>query len=146
MIKRTLGLVVKEARVALEMTQRELARAIGVKPSHVAYIESCKRRPSLTLLRRISTTLGLNPRELLFLSHPDAKFMAGGFEQPGAIKRADDSWRRFSSNRALLIRHKVTPAELKVLKRVSLLEHVSDPRHFVFVLNAIRQAAVQDDG
>jgi len=145
MIKRTLGVVVKEARIALEMTQRELARAIGVKPSHVAYIESGKRRPSLTLLRRISTTLGLNPRELLFLSHPDAKYMAGFLERPGGIKQTDDSWRRFSSNRALLIRHKVTPAELKVLKRVSLLEHVSDPRHFVFVLNAIRQAAVRDD-
>lgn len=145
MIKKTLGVVVKEARVALEMTQRELARAIGVKPSHIAYIESGKRRPSLTLLRRITTTLGLNPRELLFLSHPDAKYMAGFLERPGGGKRIDDSWRRFSSNRALLLRHKVTPAELKVLKRVSLLEHVSDPRHFVFVLNAIRQAAVRDD-
>ncbi len=30
--------------------------------------------------------------------------------------------------------------ELKVLKQVSLLEHVSHPRHFVFILNAIRQA------
>lgn len=145
MIKKTLGVVVKEARVALEMTQRELARAIGVKPSHIAYIESGKRRPSLTLLRRITTTLGLNPRELLFLSHPDAKYMAGFLGRPGGVKRIDDSWRRFSSNRALLLRHKVTPAELKVLKRVSLLEHVSDPRHFVFVLNAIRQAAVRDD-
>jgi transcriptional regulator with XRE-family HTH domain len=145
MIKRTLGVVVKEARIALEMTQRELARALSVKPSHVAYIESGKRRPSLPLLRRISIKLGLNPRELLFLSHPDAKYLAGGLEQPGDFKRTDDSWRRFSSNRALLVRHKVTPAELKVLKRVSLLEHVSDPRHFVFVLNAIRQAAVRDD-
>lgn len=145
MTKRTLGVVVKEARVAMEMTQRELARAVRVKPSHIAYIESGKRRPSLTLLRRISTTLGLNPRELLFLAHPDARFLAGFLEHPASIKRADDSWRRFSSNRALLIRHKVTDAELRVLKRVSLLEHVSDPRHFVFVLNAIRQAAVRDD-
>jgi transcriptional regulator with XRE-family HTH domain len=145
MTKRTIGGVVKEARVAMEMTQRELARAIRVKPSHIAYIESGKRRPSLTLLRRISTTLGLNPRELLFLAHPDARYLACGHQQPGGIKRIDDSWRRFSSNRALLVRHKVTTAELRVLKRVSLLEHVSDPRHFVFVLNAIRQAAVQDD-
>ncbi|MHB8384085.1 MAG: helix-turn-helix transcriptional regulator [Candidatus Binataceae bacterium] len=145
MTKKTLGLMVKEARVALELTQRELARAIGVKASHVAYIESGRRRPSLPLLRRISTTLGLNPREMLFLSHPDAKYLAGGIEQPRDLKRPDDSWRRFASNRALLGRHKVTPAELKVLKRVSLLEHVSDPRHFVFVLNAIRQAAVRDD-
>jgi hypothetical protein len=34
----------------------------------------------------------------------------------------------------------VTPGELKVLKQVSLLEDVSSPKHFIFVLNAIRQA------
>jgi len=40
----------------------------------------------------------------------------------------------------MLRRYSVTRAELKVLKEVSLLEHVSSPRHFLFVLNAIRQA------
>ena len=144
MTKKTLALVVKEGRAALGITQRELAAALGVKASHVAYIEGGKRRPSLQLLRRISSTLGLNPRELLFLAHPDARFMACGPDRPGKTKRPD-AWGRFASNRALLGRHKVTPAELKVLKRVSLLEHVSDPRHFVFVLNAIRQAAIWDD-
>jgi hypothetical protein len=34
----------------------------------------------------------------------------------------------------------VTRAELKVLKQVSMLENVSFPRHFLFILNAIRQA------
>ena len=29
---------------------------------------------------------------------------------------------------------------LKVLKQVALLEHVSHPRHFLFILNSIRQA------
>jgi len=40
----------------------------------------------------------------------------------------------------MLRRHGVTRGELKVLKQVSLLQHVSSPKHFLFVLNAIRQA------
>jgi transcriptional regulator with XRE-family HTH domain len=47
MAKRTLGAVVKEARDGARMTQRELAAAIGVKASHIAYIENGRRRPSI---------------------------------------------------------------------------------------------------
>ena len=94
----------------------------------------------LSLLRRIVDTLGLDPREMLFLSRPDAKYLVRAVREPGATKRLDDAFRRFASNRALLARHNVKPRELKVLKQVSLLEHVSYPRHFLFILNAIRQA------
>jgi transcriptional regulator with XRE-family HTH domain len=43
MTKRTLGSVVKEARYGARMTQRDLAAAIGVKASHIAYIENGHR-------------------------------------------------------------------------------------------------------
>jgi transcriptional regulator with XRE-family HTH domain len=140
MIKKTLGRTMKEARDALRLTQRELAKAVGVKASHIAYLENGQRRPSLALLRRIADTLGLDSREMLFLSHPDAKFLVSAAHEPGTGKRIDDAFKRFASNRALLARYNVKPAELKVLKQVSLLEHVSSPRHFLFILNAIRQA------
>jgi hypothetical protein len=58
----------------------------------------------------------------------------------GAAKQGKNAWQEFTSNRALLRRHGVTRGELKVLKQVSLLEDVSSPKHFIFVLNAIRQA------
>jgi transcriptional regulator with XRE-family HTH domain len=138
MNKKTLGSVIKEGRDALRLTQRGLAELVGVKASHIAYIENGHRNPSLALLRRLADALGLNRKELLFLSHPDAKYLMD--EEDGSSRKRDDAWQQFTSNRAALRRHNVSRAEIKVLRQVSLLEHVSHPRHFLFILNAIRQA------
>jgi transcriptional regulator with XRE-family HTH domain len=138
MNKKTLGAVIKEGRDALRLTQRGLAEIVGVKASHIAYIENGHRNPSLALLRRLADGLGLNRRELLFLSHPDAKYLMD--EDHDAPRKREDAWEEFTSNRAALRRHSVSRGELKVLKQVALLEHVSHPRHFMFILNAIRQA------
>jgi len=144
MTKKTFGGVVRVARHELGMTQRELASEVGVKASHVAYIEGGRRGPSLSLLKRLADTLGLNRRELLFLSHPDAKSLVGAVTE-SAPQARNDAWRRFASNRSLHRRHRITAAERAVLRQVSLLEHVSSPSHFLFILNAIRQAAVPRD-
>jgi len=141
MIKATLGAVVKEAREGARMSQRELGAAIGVKASHVAYIESGQRRPSISLISRLSETLGLDAKELLVLANPEAKQIVDR-DRP-STKKSDGAWPRFASNKALLSRHAVTPAELKVLKQVLMLEQVAHPGHFIFILNAIRQAAVR---
>jgi len=138
MNKKTLGAVIKEGRDALRLTQRGLAELVGVKASHIAYIENGHRNPSLALLRRLADALGLNRKELLFLSHPDAKYLMD--EDSGSTRKREDAWQQFTSNRAALRRHNVTRAELKVLKQVALLERVSHPRHFLFILNSIRQA------
>jgi transcriptional regulator with XRE-family HTH domain len=138
MNKKTLGSVIKEGRDALRLTQRGLAELVGVKASHIAYIENGHRNPSLALLRRLADALGLNRKELLFLSHPDAKYLMD--EEDASSRKRDDAWQQFTSNRAALRRHNVSRAEIKVLRQVSLLEHVSHPRHFLFILNAIRQA------
>jgi transcriptional regulator with XRE-family HTH domain len=141
MIKRTLGSVVKEARDGARMTQRELASAIGVKASHIAYIENGHRRPSIPLINRLSATLGLNAKEVLVLAHPEAKQIIDGARP--STKKSDGAWQRFVSNPALLRRHAITRGELKILKQVAMLEQVAHPGHFVFILNAIRQAAAQ---
>ncbi|HVB81356.1 MAG TPA: helix-turn-helix transcriptional regulator [Candidatus Binataceae bacterium] len=145
MKKKTLGLALKEARTALGFTQRGFAREVGVKPSHIAYLESDQRRPSLPLLSRICAALGLDRRAMLFLSYPEVKEMVGDSQASDREKPRNDAWRRFRTNRTLLKRHNVTRGELAVLERVSRLEPVSDSRHFIFVLNAIRQAAVPED-
>ena len=86
MPKRTLGTVVKEARDGARMTQRDLAAAVGMKASHVAYIESGQRKPSISLINRLSETLGLDAKELLVLAHPEAKQIVDG-DQPSAQKK-----------------------------------------------------------
>ena len=139
MTKKTLGSVVKEARDGARMTQRDLAAAVGVKASHIAYIENSRRKPSISLINRLAETLGLNAKELLVLAHPEAKQIVDGERSAG--KRADSAWQRFAGNKALIRRNGVSPGELKMLKQVSMLSHVAHPGHFIFILNAIRQAA-----
>jgi transcriptional regulator with XRE-family HTH domain len=144
MTKKTLGEALRKRRETLGMTQRELAHEVGVKASHIAYLESGQRGPSLPLIGRLADTLGLDRRELFFLSHPDAKNLVGALGE-NAKTKPTDAWRRFASNRALLRRHRVTRDELRVLKQVSLIEHVSYPSHFLFILTSIRQAAVHEE-
>src|SRR5208283_2028104 len=143
MTKKGPGILIREARNSLRLTQRDLAAMVGVKASHIAYIEGEQRNPSLALLRRIADTLGLNRRELLFMIHPDAKHLT---EEPNheSTPGKPDGWRQFSTNQAILRRYNITPAELKVLRQVNALGPVSNPRSFLFVLNSMRMAANGD--
>ena len=140
MTKKMPGTLIREARNSLQLTQRDLAAMVGVKASHIAYIENGQRNPSLALLRRLADTLGLNRRELLFLIHPDAKHLTEDHTRESKNSKPD-GWRQFSTNRALLRRYNVTSAELRVLRQVNSLARVRNPRHFLFVLNSIRMAA-----
>jgi transcriptional regulator with XRE-family HTH domain len=139
MKKKTPGTMIKEARNGLRLTQRDLAALVGVKASHIAYIENGQRNPSLALLRRLADTLSLNRRELLFMVHPDARHLTGEHPRPGAAGKPN-GWHIFSTNQALLRRYNITSAELRVLKHVNSLTAVANPRHFLFVLNSIRMA------
>jgi transcriptional regulator with XRE-family HTH domain len=144
MKKETLGQVLKQRRGSYAYTQRELARKLGVKASHVAYLENGRRLPSLSLLSRIADTLELDKRRLFLLAHPEAQWIVGDRREASPAKRQNDSWRKFSSDRGTLIRNKVTAQELKVLKNVSMLGRVSAPKQFLFILNAIRQAVEEE--
>ena len=143
MIKKALGKIVKKQRMAMALTQRQLARQLGIQASHVAYIERGSRKPSLSLLGRIADGLGLDGGKLFFLLYPEAKSILGSL-QSKRPKPFDRSWREFVNNRNLLKQHSVTRPELRVLRQVSLLRRVSSPRHFLFVLNSIRLAGEQE--
>jgi transcriptional regulator with XRE-family HTH domain len=133
----TLGEVVKNARDSLRLTQRDLAVIVGVKASHITYIENNQRRPSIALLGNLADALSLDRREALYLAYPDAKHLIT------ESQRTESPWKQFSASRALLERYQVSQGELRVLKQISILEQISHPRHFVFVLNAIRLAALE---
>ncbi|HZP44867.1 MAG TPA: helix-turn-helix transcriptional regulator [Candidatus Binataceae bacterium] len=140
-----MGSLIRARRLALQLTQRELAVMLKVKPAHVAYLELDRRRPSLTLLGRIADVLSLERESLILLSHPEARdFVPLRDATPPAIAR-DDAWKQFSSNKALLARHKVSKAELSILAQVALLGRIDAPRSFLFILNSIRQAVLDDD-
>jgi transcriptional regulator with XRE-family HTH domain len=69
------------------MTQRDLAAAIGVKASHIAYIENGHRRPSIPLIIPLSKTLGLDAQELLMLAYPAVKQIIDGIRPSGKKTR-----------------------------------------------------------
>jgi transcriptional regulator with XRE-family HTH domain len=144
MKKETLGQVLKQRRAAYDYTQRELARKLGVKASHVAYLENGRRRPSLSLLSRLAETLELDKQRLFLLAHPEAHWVVAERREPSPNKQREDTWRKFARDRGTLARNKVTDRELKVLKNVSMLGRVSAPNQFLFILNAIRQAVEED--
>lgn len=57
MADKTLGDVVRDARAALDMRLRELARRLNVTPSYVSDIENNRRVPSEDVLGRIAIEL-----------------------------------------------------------------------------------------
>src|SRR5207245_3881895 len=135
-----LGPVNKRQREALGLTQRELALKFGVKPSHVAYLENDRRRPSLMLLSRIAEVLGLEKEGLFLLAHPEARSLINNRRAaPAPRLDRDQVWRDFARDKALLARHQVKPRELKVLSHVNLLGRVTAARDFLFIFNAVRQ-------
>lgn len=140
MKNKTLGQVIKEQRETLGLTQRQLAAKLDVKPSHVAYLENGQRRPSLSLVARLADVLGLEKEQLFLLAHPEAISLIGAHREAPHPKTKDEAWKTFAADKALLARHNITAQELKVLSHVNMLGRVTAPRHFLFILNAIRQS------
>ncbi len=132
-----LGDFLKTRREALGLTQRALAQKLGVEASHVAFMESGRRKPSLKLVARIADTLGLDRQELLVLAHPEAipLLTAPKLEPP---KRTTASWQRFIKDHALLARYHVTKRELQVLEHLSLLGTALTAKEFLAILTLIR--------
>jgi len=146
MKKKSLGQVLKSQREILGLTQRELALKLEVKPSHVAYLEKDRRRPSLALVSRIANVLGLEKEPLFLLAHPEASTLLSDRREPAGPNRDPEQvWRDFTGNKAMLARHNVKARELKVLSQVNLLGKVAAPRQFLFILNAIRQAVEEEE-
>jgi transcriptional regulator with XRE-family HTH domain len=139
-MKRTtmkLGEFLKARRTALGLTQRSLAQKLRVEASHVAFIESGRRKPSLKLVARIADTLGLDRQDVLLLAHPEARVLLSQTESEPP-KRLPLSWQRFIKNSALLARYHVTKPELQVLEHVSLLGTAISAKEFLAILPLIR--------
>jgi transcriptional regulator with XRE-family HTH domain len=132
-----LGELLKARREGLGLTQRLLAERLGVEASHIAFIESGRRRPSLRLVAKIADTFGLDRQQLLVLAHPEAKALIA--EAPSkAPKNSAPSWQRFIKNHGLLARYHVTERELQALEHLSMLGTVHSAKEFLAILTLIR--------
>ena len=134
-----LGDVLRERRRALGLTQRALAKKLGVKGSHVAYLESGQRKPSLALLGRLADKLGVDGQRLFISAFPEAKALVGPGTTTAPQKRPAQVWRQLLSERSLLSFYHVTPHEFRALRQISLLGYVLSPREFLAILTLIRK-------
>ena len=137
------GQLLKEHRQAHGLTQRELAAKIDVKASHVAYLETGQRKPSLALLGRIADTLKLDKQKLFVLAHPEARAMMPS-ARPAKARTPKEAWRALLNDRALLSRYQVTKKELQALKHLSMLGYAMTRREFVAIVTLIRRDPEED--
>ena len=136
---KTLGEMVKHRRQTQSLTQRQLAEMVGVKGSHVAYLETGRRRPSLALLKRLADVLELDRWQLFLLAHPEAKSLLSSRAAPAPLEDPTKAWQRFVSTRTLRARYHITRREIQALKHLSLLGYVLTELEFLAVLTLIRQ-------
>lgn len=135
----TLGAVLYRRRQQLELTQQQVADKVGCQANYIGYIEANMRRPSPSLIAKISKVLDLDPQELFFLSNPQARALVS--KEP---ETSGSSWDRFRANRKLHTRHSISRAELAALGGVAGLGPVRTQRDFLFILQTIRQALTDE--
>ena len=64
----TIGQRIKRERLALEMTQRQLADAVDVGVPHISKVEAGRENPSDDLLRRLARVFKAEPDELFLVA------------------------------------------------------------------------------
>jgi len=141
-MSRSLGDILKRHREASGLSQRALAKQLGVRPSYIALLETDQRRPSFGILLKIASRLSIDSRKLLLLAYPEIGEL---IEEKHPQEAVPDAWERFVGSPGLLARHKVSRREVKVLEQVNLLGKVSSPRQYIYILHAIRQALADSD-
>jgi putative transcriptional regulator len=137
--KNGLGRLIKDKRKELNLTQRELAKRLGVQASHVAYLENGKRKPSLALMLRLEQALGVSRRRIFLLSHPEAASVVNPSDGAAPHEQPADKWRRSFSDRAFLKRHRVTRRELLVFKELGNIGYILSRHQKLAILTLIRE-------
>ncbi len=75
MEKGSIGNAIKNARLKADITQENLAEKIGISVTHLKHIESEHRMPSVPLLIKIMTVLGMSFDDIVFDTHEDSKLL-----------------------------------------------------------------------
>lgn len=122
------GLVLKGLRKHLGLSQRKLARRLGLSATQLGFLEANRRGPSLELLMRIAEVLGIETERIVLLAYPKADSLR------------KQAWKEFKADKSLLAKHKVTTLELRILEDMHILGRINHRRQFLIILNIIRDA------
>ncbi len=130
----TFGQLIRERRLQLDLTQRQVAHRIRTSTPYLGYLESGKRHPSDQVLGRLAEVLGLEPRELFFLCNPRAL----EFVRPKEKLAKQSAWEQFRKDVRFRRLPNVSDEEVAMLSRVALMGEITSPRDFLYILNTVR--------
>jgi len=136
----TFGGVIRERRRQHDLTQGDVARLIGTSTPYVGHLEANKRHPSEDIVSRIADALGFDRRELFFLANPKAKEI---LHMPRSEPKTS-AWDEFRRDRRMRRTHGINSTEMDMLSRVALMGQVRSTRDFIYILNTVRQALLEE--
>src|SRR5262245_22717193 len=105
-----IGELIRQKREAAGLTQSELAAQLGVGKAIVSRWERGHKRPGVTVLRKLSAVLAIDPRELL---NP------GQIPKPPSPPTAKDQ----ATELAALVGELADPMAIELLQQFRLLGH-----------------------
>jgi transcriptional regulator with XRE-family HTH domain len=62
--KREIGLTIKRVRELTNISQKELARRVGLKSAHISHLETGRRSPSTEIAIALCVALHIQPNQL----------------------------------------------------------------------------------
>ena len=135
----TFGQRIRERRLQLGLTQRQVGLRIEASTPYVGHLEANERHPSDKIVKRLADILDLDPRDLFMSANPIAKQLIKSTEAVNGTS-AWDALRRDKDFQRL---HNITSAEMKFLSRVAKLGEVASRRDFLQILNVVRHTLQQ---
>jgi transcriptional regulator with XRE-family HTH domain len=127
--------VIRQRRRQLNITQEQIARRMGVSAPYIGHLETGKRHPSEKIVIKLADILGFDRGELFLMANPRAKALLSA-----PPDETISAWEQFYRDPHIRQLHHITDQEMEFLSRVALMGNVRSPRHFIFILNSIRQA------
>ena len=98
------GRALKIARAVAGLTQKEIARAASLDPSHISLIEAGRRKPSLTTVEKLTRALKIPNHLFTLLASEPADL---NIADPQELARVSESLTR------LLLRHADEPRPVR---------------------------------
>ena len=75
MEKGCLGNAIRSARLKANITQEDLSEKLGISVTHLKHIESEHRLPSVPLLIKVMTALGMSFDDIVFDTKEDSRLL-----------------------------------------------------------------------
>jgi transcriptional regulator with XRE-family HTH domain len=132
----TFGQTIRQRRVQLGLTQREVALRVGSSTPYVGHLEANKRHPSERVVERLAKALDLDTRGLYMSAKPLAAHIIKTTE-------AESAWDALRKDKTFQRLHNITAAEMHFLSKVAELGEVACRRDFLQIPKVIRHSLQQ---